>query len=191
VKSRRFLSFVLLPLLIGCSAREETAAASPAKVTTVTAVATPVAVTTIQPAVVTPAVPVPAAMPEQLTPPPVAVPAAAITGDVPASETWDSIKDDDFDQRAHFAAGVERITTRVDNAMQILRDKRSTLPETSTQDWDFAMKELGEARSNLRYQFTELNKATPETWSEAKDRVAGAWQRVRDDYDQVKLSTTI
>ena len=189
MKSSWLLSFVFLPVLLGCSAREKTTAAPPDKVAAVAPVATSVPTTTMQPTVVTPVAP--AAMPEQLTPSPAPVPGVVIGGDVPASETWDAIKDDDFDQRSHFSAGVERITMRLDGAIQVLRAKRSTLPETSTQDWDFAMKELGEARTNLRYQFTELNKATPETWGEAKDRVAGAWQRVRDDYDQVKLSTTI
>jgi hypothetical protein len=190
VKTSRFLRFVFLPLLVGCSARQETAAPPPAKVAAVNpaATATPVALVTSTPAVVTPVAA--AAMPEQLSPA-MAVPAVAIAGNVPASETWDAIEDDDYDQRAHFAAGVERITTRVDNAIRALGAERATLPETSIQDWDFAMKELDEAQTNLHYQFSELSKATPDTWSEAKDRVASAWHRVRNDYDQVKHSTTI
>lgn len=195
MKISRFLSFVFLPILLGCSARDEAAAPPPAKVAAINPVPAPVVATTVQAAVVTPVIPsVPTdpALPAPVTPMPgLSAPSVAVSGDVPASETWNAIKGDTYDQRADFAAGLERIATRVDNAIQILTAKRSTLPETSTQDWDFAMKELGEARTNLRYQFTELNKATPETWNETKDRVGGAWQRVRDDYDQVKLSTTI
>jgi len=111
--------------------------------------------------------------------------------DLPASEIWNFIKDDTYDQRADFTSGFERISARIGNAMQLLAARRTTLPETSIHDWDFEMKELMAARADLRFQLSELNKATPETWSEAKDRVGQAWARVRDDFDKVRSSTTI
>ncbi len=195
MKPGRFLSFVLLPLMLGCAREETVVVTPPPKVAKADPVAAPVAVTAVQPAVVTTPTVVQQAPPNdpgaaQAAPIQAPIQAAAVI-DLPASDTWNAIKDDTYDQRGDFSTGLEHIAARLDSAIQVLDAKRTTLPETSVQDWDFAMKELDEARTNLRYQLTELNKATPDTWNEAKDRVAGAWQRVRDDYDKVKLSTTI
>lgn len=183
----------------GCSARETTAA-PPAKVVAESPAPPPTPATPVVVAAsITPA-PVNANAPEQPIQA-IAAPAQTVqltkvsttTGvsDLPASETWSTIENDTYDQRADFLAGLEHIAARVDTGRQVLTAKRAALPETSVQDWDFAMKDLDEARSDLRFQISELNKATPDTWSEAKDRAAQAWQRVRNDFDKVRMSTTI
>jgi hypothetical protein len=207
MKTSRLLNLLMLPILAGlaslsfpgCSAKE-TAAPPQAKVAAEPPTPAQIPAAPVVAAAAMPPAPVVASAAEQpvqsVAPPAQVVQVAgvsAVTGapGLPASETWDAIKDNTYDQRAGFVAGLEHITSRVDNAMQVLNARRATLPETSIQDWDFAMKDLAEARSDFRFQISELNKATPDTWSDAKDRAAQAWQRVRDDFDKVKLSTTI
>jgi len=107
-----------------------------------------------------------------------------------ASDTWAAIKDSTYDQRADFTAGVTHMLERLDVGVGRLTVKRATLPQTSVKDWDFAMKELNEAASDLHSKVNDLGKAMPETWSETKDRIAQAWQRARDAYDKVRTSTT-
>lgn len=112
--------------------------------------------------------------------------AAAVT----ASDSWDTVKGNTYDQRGAFAAGLGHMTERMDAAIARLQAKRATLPQTSIKDWDFAMKELSEARSDLHFQVGELDKATPETWNDIKDKLAQAWQRTKDAFDKVRTSTT-
>ena len=61
---------------------------------------------------------------------------------------------------------------------------------TSTEAWDFAMQEVGNARTNLTSTSTDLTKATRETWDQLKDKVGLAWVRTQDAYAKVKASTT-
>ena len=61
---------------------------------------------------------------------------------------------------------------------------------TDTKGWDFAMKEMEDARSALHSIGTELSQATPETWNQEKDKVGQAWVRTQEAYDKVKSSTT-
>ena len=115
---------------------------------------------------------------------------AATAATVTANDSWDAVKDYAYDQRAAFAAGLHQMTDRMDAAITTLNARRATLPQTSIKDWDFAMKELADARSDLRYQVGELDKATPETWGEVKEKLSLAWQRTKDAFDKVRTSTT-
>jgi hypothetical protein len=36
----------------------------------------------------------------------------------------------------------------------------------------------------------ETSRATPETWSQEKDKVDQAWQRAQEAFDKVKVTTT-
>ena len=57
-------------------------------------------------------------------------------------------------------------------------------------DWDSAMKELKDARADLDDKLGQLKSAASDTWSDAKDKATNAWQRVVDDLDKVKTTTT-
>ncbi len=116
--------------------------------------------------------------------------AAATPAVVTADDSWDTVKNYTYDQRGAFADGLNHMTARLDAAIVQLQAKRATLPQTSVKDWDFAMKELTDARSDLRFQVGELDKATPETWNDVKDKLAQAWQRTKDAFDKVRMSTT-
>jgi hypothetical protein len=120
------------------------------------------------------------------------VPVAATANPDIASARWSDIKDCTYENRAQFFAGLARLEARVDDQIRGLIAKRATMDgKTNTQDWDFAMKEMGNARTYLKSMGEELHKASPETWAQQKDKVGEAWVRVQEAYGKVKSSTTI
>jgi hypothetical protein len=108
-----------------------------------------------------------------------------------AAARWSDIKDCTYETRAEFFAGLTRLEAKVDDQIRELTAKRATMDgKTNTQDWDFAMKEMENARTNLKSMGEELHKAPPETWDEQKDKVGQAWVRAQEAYGKVKSSTT-
>jgi hypothetical protein len=119
------------------------------------------------------------------------VPVAPTANPDVASAQWADIKEITYDQRAQFFAGLKRLEARVDDQISELTAKRAAMTSTAnTKDWDFAMKEMVNARSYLTSTGEELSKATPETWDQQKDKVGLAWVRTQDAYAKVKSSTT-
>jgi hypothetical protein len=109
----------------------------------------------------------------------------------PDAASWADIKDCTYDMRAQFFTGLDRLEARVDREIARLTDTRAAMKSTAnTADWDFAMKEMVDARSNLKSMDEELHKATPETWAQEKDKVGRAWVRTQEAYDKVKSSMT-
>jgi hypothetical protein len=108
-----------------------------------------------------------------------------------ASARWSGIEDDTFDMRAQFLAGLNQMEAMVDDQASTLTAKRAAMKSTTdTKDWDFAMKEMEDARSYLKSMNEDLSKATPETWNQEKDKVRQAWARTQKAYENVKSSTT-
>lgn len=108
------------------------------------------------------------------------------------SVKWIDIKDCTFEARDSFFAGFKQLEARVDSQFDELTAKRITMKnETITKDWDFAMKEMADARSNLKSVGEELMKASAVTWNQQKDTVGQAWTRTQDAYSKVKSTTTI
>jgi len=115
----------------------------------------------------------------------------AAGGSNAASARWSDIKDCPFDLRARFFTGLEQLEARVDGQYNELTVKRAAMTSaTDTKNWDFAMKEMGDARSYLRSVGNELRKASVETWAQQKETVGQAWVRTQAAYDKVKSSTT-
>ena len=175
MKTNRFLESITVAFGLavfstaGCAEKEQTADAplSPAKDSTST-----IATTTVPGPTTT----------AQVT-------AAANPDD--AFAKWTDIKYCTYDTRAQFFAGLNRLQARVDEQFSRLTAKRAAMTSTAnTKDWDFAMKEMGDARSNLKSMGEELRKATPETWDQEKDKVGQAWVRTQEAYDKVKSSMT-
>lgn len=108
-----------------------------------------------------------------------------------ASAKWDDIKDCSYDARAQFFVGLQRLEAKVDVQINELTAKRAAMSSSAdTKAWDFAMKEMGDARSYLKSVGKELEKASAETWDQQKNTVGGAWVRTQKAYDKVKASTT-
>jgi len=103
---------------------------------------------------------------------------------------WAEIKNDGYDQRAHFAAGVERLSARLDREIGVLKAKRASMTK-DMKDWDFAMKEVDDSRSYLTSCTSELAKATtPDTWNAAKDKIGEAWKRAQGAVDKMNATIT-
>jgi hypothetical protein len=119
------------------------------------------------------------------------VPVATAANSDGASARWSDIKDCTYETRAQFFAGLTQLEARVDAQIRELVAKRATMDgKSNTQDWDFAMKEMGNARTYLKSMGEELHKASPETWAQQKDKVGEAWVRAQEAYGKVKSSTT-
>lgn len=117
---------------------------------------------------------------------------AASTADALAGTTdaWQNIKDYPYEKRGDFVAVFTRMVAKFDDDLRALHVQRATMTN-DTKNWDFAMKELNNARSDVQSKFTDLSKANnTETWVEARDRVGLAWERARTAYGKVKASTT-
>jgi hypothetical protein len=117
--------------------------------------------------------------------------ALAVEGAPPASgQLWDDIKDDTYDRRAHFSAGVNRLSAKLDDQIRELRGKRANMT-TDLKDWDFTMKEVDECRALLSGRMDDLAKATtPDTWADAKDKIGEAWQRSQAAVDKMNATRT-
>jgi len=116
---------------------------------------------------------------------------AATDPDTSETSLWLKIKDSPFDLRADFFAGFARMDARLDVQIKELVDRRAAMKSiANTKDWDFAMKELGNARSYLSGTGKLAAKAIPESWTQDKERVGQAWVRAQNAYLKVKASTT-
>jgi|GEM_PF-1102356 hypothetical protein len=116
---------------------------------------------------------------------------APISGsDGDTAPPWAQIRNDTYAQRAHFSEGVSRLSNRLDRQIGLLKAKRATMT-TDTKDWDFAMKEVMEARSYLSSRMDELSKTTTEeTWNAAKDHIGEAWKRSQLAVDKMNATIT-
>ncbi len=122
-------------------------------------------------------------------PSPQPAPNTATTAVPPAK--WDDIKGFTYDTREQFFAGFKQLETKVDAQISELAARRAAMKSTDdTKDWDFAMKEMVNARAYLKSTGEDLSKATPQTWDQQKDKVGQAWVRTQEAYSKVKSSTT-
>jgi hypothetical protein len=109
----------------------------------------------------------------------------------PAPETlWTPIKDDTYGHRAHFEAGVNQLSAKLDDQIRTLRAKRAAMT-TDTKDWDFVMKEVDMYRSLLTSRMTDLtNATTPEAWGDAKEKIDQAWHGSQTAVDKMNTTRT-
>ena len=107
-----------------------------------------------------------------------------------ASDSWDSIKDYTYEKREDFSASLDRLAAKRDAEIQELNSKVTGLPDATAKQRDRAVKEFNEARSYLKSQLTDLRTGTADTWADAKEKAAQAWQKVQTAYDKVKASPT-
>ena len=116
---------------------------------------------------------------------------AQVSGvEVTASHPWTEIKNDTYEQRAHFADGTGRMMAKLDREIRELHDKRAGMT-TDTKDWDFLMKDVDDSRALLVGRIEDISKTTtPETWADAKDKVGDAWHRAQQAVDKMNSART-
>ena len=107
-----------------------------------------------------------------------------------APDSWSTIRELPYEQRAEFNAVFTRMVGKLDDEIRALNAKRETMT-SDTRDWDFAMKELHNARVDVQSKQAELTRAnTVETWAEAKEKLGVAWDRAQVAVRNVRASTT-
>jgi malate synthase len=103
---------------------------------------------------------------------------------------WSPIKDYTYSQRDAFSKGVDGMLARLNQQVAQLKAKRAAMT-ADTDEWDFSMKEVDAARSQLISAATMLGKATtPETWADAKAKVGDAWHRAQLAVDAMNATRT-
>ncbi len=116
--------------------------------------------------------------------------AAADTPEV-ATAQWADIKDATYDQRAQFFTGLARLIAKVDLQVNELTAQRAAMTSAANPtEWDFAMKEMINARAYLLASGKEMNTATSDSWDQQKEKVGVAWTRTQEAYAKVKSSVT-
>lgn len=116
--------------------------------------------------------------------------AATVTPEI-ATAQWTDIKDATYDQRAQFFTGLARLNAKVDLQVNELNAQRAAMTSAANpKDWDFAMKEMVNARAYLLATGKEMNNATSDAWSQQKEKVGLAWIRSQEAYAKVKSSVT-
>jgi len=139
--------------------------------------------------------------PAQNTPAAVAADRAAAQGTVAsgalannamaAAVSWTDLETLTFERRSEFMAGCQQMEATVDRQLAELTAKRAAMKGTvAVKDWDFAMKEMNDARTYLKSMGDEAAKAKVETWDQQKAKVGQAWKRAQAAYEKVQLSTT-
>ncbi len=110
--------------------------------------------------------------------------------DPTSSHLWSSVKGDTYSEREHFAKGVAQMSARFDAQIGELKAKRNGMVK-DTDDWDFAMKDVENSRAMLTDRISILSQAkTPESWSEAKDKIGEAWHRAQLAVDNMNGTRT-
>ncbi|MEO7415052.1 MAG: hypothetical protein ABIZ81_17055 [Opitutaceae bacterium] len=105
-------------------------------------------------------------------------------------DAWQNIQYHSYEKRQEFTAVFARMVAKLDGDIVALNEKRATM-KNDARDWDFAMKELNNARANVQSKVTDLSKAnTAEIWTDARDKLGVAWDRAQSAVEAVRKSTT-
>jgi hypothetical protein len=105
-------------------------------------------------------------------------------------DAWQNIQNHSYEKRQEFTAVFSRMVAKLDDDIRVLNEKRATM-KNDTRDWDFAMKELNNARADVQSKVTDLSRViTADAWIEARDRLGVAWDRAQTAVQTVKSSTT-
>lgn len=116
---------------------------------------------------------------------------ATAAGTAAVAVSWADLETLTFERRSEFMAGFKRMEATVDRQLAELSAKRAAMTDTvATRDWDFAMKEMKDARTYLRSSGEEAASASAQTWQQQKTKVGQAWVRTQAAYEKVKRSTT-
>jgi hypothetical protein len=125
------------------------------------------------------------------------VPSASVAAPPPAradpdTARWKDLESHSYEQRDLLLAGLKPLLARVDEQIGLLKAKRAMMVKNKvdTSDWDFAMKEMSNARSYLAGMTEALGKARRDNWNEQKERFGHAWERTQTAYSNVMASTT-
>lgn len=103
-----------------------------------------------------------------------------------ASDSWEKIKDYNYEKRNRFAAALELLVEKCEADLQAANAKLPELPYAVAQERQAAMKKFVEACAYLKSELVDLRTVTADTWADAKAKVVESWQQVQAAYGKVK-----
>jgi len=103
-----------------------------------------------------------------------------------SAEKWEQLKESTYDQRAEFRSGIDKMAASVDRNVEQWNEKAGELSGEAKETWNNGVAELREARENLKEELDRIGDASVETWNDARARVANAWERVEDAYQDLE-----
>lgn len=105
---------------------------------------------------------------------------------------WEEIKDLNYEMRATFFAGLQRLETKLSTQIIELNAQRANLKNpTEIKNREFALQQLEFARSYFHSLRESLGHVTPATWEQQKDKIGQAWANIQSTYTKLKPNQTI
>lgn len=115
---------------------------------------------------------------------PAAVPPSL--ADDPLATTWASIKDATYEERADFRDRVDHLSDVMDRRMDELVAKAGNASGEAREKWNQGVTEFEAARADLDQRLESFKDTSAETWDEAREGVADAWERVQNAYRELE-----
>ena len=95
-------------------------------------------------------------------------------------DAWGEVKGFTFEKRADFSARAKSLSAEFDVKVSQLRTSYSEAKATASRR--AAMDELKNAEADYKAKLDALGTASADTWTEAKDNVVLAWDRLQASY---------
>jgi hypothetical protein len=99
-------------------------------------------------------------------------------------EAWGDVKEFTFEKRGDFSARAKAMSARAEVQLSELRAKYSEAQATASRR--AAMDELKNSEADYKAKLAALGTATTDTWSEAKNNVVLAWDRLQASYKKAR-----
>ncbi len=95
------------------------------------------------------------------------------------SDSWDGIRDYAYERRSDFSAAVDRMSMQWDGRERDFKSKMAGSTGDSVKAKQDAIKAYDDSRAVLKSKLEDLRNASAANWTEAKGKVADAWQHVQ------------
>lgn len=105
----------------------------------------------------------------------------------PATESWTELRTYSYDRRGEFNSSLNAMSARVDAEISSMKaDASGAKASQSRQD---AMKEVESAKSDFDGKAAALGRASKDTWDQARDELAAAWDRLQAALQKARSSS--
>jgi Skp family chaperone for outer membrane proteins len=95
----------------------------------------------------------------------------------PATDNWTELRTYSYDKRGEFNSSLSAMSAKVDaEVSQLQADASSGKASKSRQD---ALAEVKSAKSNFDEKSAALARASKDTWDQARDEAAAAWDKLQ------------
>jgi Skp family chaperone for outer membrane proteins len=95
----------------------------------------------------------------------------------PATENWSELRTYEFERRGEFNSSLNAMSAKVE--AEISRLKADASGAQASQSRRAALDELQSAKSDFDGKAAALGRASKDTWNQARDELAAAWDRLQ------------